>query len=205
MSIRSVLAEEEEQSKGPVYKRILYLIIIVAIATAVGLLLLRSQYGVNTQLLVYSNQIGNQVSEQYSLLIQQAIIEKDDKRLSQIISNLRNQPNILDAALFDKSGVIIVPFIDQKTYIETKIQNINRSSITFVVEINVEDSTVGYLNVQFDHKAIVESQNQIKEYYDFQSSVLMMLCFALGILVSRHYYLWKIKKKYHVKNKIENL
>jgi membrane protein len=185
-----------EQSPGKVYKRIVYLVLVLFVITTLATLFFNTQHSINQNLSGFSKGLGRDIAQQYSALVADSVANGDPEQAMMFVKSLVQQSHILSAKVFDKHGQAFVAEPQQQDFISLHQPPHSHQMLTFVQPVYDQEKLVGYLRIIFDHGKILEHQQQLNAVYGLQTQLLMVLSAIVAVLLTRKFYVWRIRRFY---------
>lgn len=185
-----------EQSPKRVYKRLFYLSLVLVVLTTLALLFLNTRSSVNQTLSDYSRNLGRDIAQQYSSLIAASVSLKNTDQTSLFVQSLVQQSHIMAAKVYDQHGQMLVASPEEQDLVSLNNTDEAQHYITFIQPINHDERLVGYLRIIFDHGKIQENQHQLDSVYVLQTQLLMLFSALVAVMITRKFYVWRIRKFY---------
>lgn len=193
-----------DQSTAKVYRRLVYLILIVGIAVTLAVLFVNTNQSVNQSLTQFSKSLGRDIAQQYGTLIAKPLADKTPEQADLYIASLVQQSHILSAKIFDKYGQGFIAKPESQDLIALYQAPQARDTLTFIQPIYYDERHVGYLRIIFDHGKIRENQAQLNSVYALQTQLLIILSAVVTFVLTRRFYIWR-QRKYFVRKKSKGM
>ncbi|XOV78450.1 MAG: AhpA/YtjB family protein [Aestuariibacter sp.] len=193
-----------EQSPGKVYRRLVYLALVLVVVTTLATLFINTNQSINQTLSSFSKGLGRDIAQQYSALLADSVATKNPEQATLFMQSLVQQSHILSAKVFDKYGQAFVAEPQQQDLVALHQSPQSRQKLTFIQPVNHDGNHVGYLRIIFDHGKIEEHQRQLNSVYVLQTQLLMVLSALITGLVIRKFYVWRLRR-FYVRKKHKNM
>lgn len=179
-------------SRYSIYKRIVFLIVSLAVITSC-LIMWYSNYGqIKFQLTKQADILGQTLTDQYAVLLEPYVSDKNKQRLEQVAQTLHNDPHVVSVAIYDQRGRTLINYPDQQSIVQMHLNSGTNTSLTYVDEITKDGQILGYLRLTLDESTVIKHQQNLKNTYFTQSQVFMIISLFVGVIVTRLFYKWKI-------------
>lgn len=185
-----------DQNPGKVYRRLVYLALVVIVLLTLAILLLNTHQAVNHTLSDYSKGLGRDIAQQYSALLAKPVNQQEPENADVFMQSLVQQSHILAASVFDRHGQLFVSHPKEQDFISLYQSQQAQQLLTFIQPIMHEGKQSGYLRIIFDHGNIQTHQEQLNSIYGLQTKLLMVLSALVAFLLTRKFYVWRLRRFY---------
>ena len=163
------------------FKRLIHTIIMAtAVALAVGLFLMYQQYQTHW-VDVQTAQPGTSISNQYSKILQPALVAQDTVQLARLITIALEEPAVISLSVFNAQGVYIAPL--------PRVDSVVALASSHVEKILDDNGKViGYLNVNIDTEVVLSSPLTLRQQLWLIISAVIVLALIVGVYITRGFY-----------------
>ncbi|UAA40078.1 hypothetical protein KIH87_06930 [Paraneptunicella aestuarii] len=180
-------------SRYSIYKRIALLILAILLS----LVCIYVWYTTYSQLNNYSNKQANELGRglvnQYQVILSDYLLKKNHSKMQLIIDAIVNDQHVLAATIFDAEGREVISNPADKHFLRLYANHVELVPLTFVSEITSEGQKLGYLRLILDGSLANGSIEQLNNAYLQRALVMMLLALLVGIILTRSFYLWRMK------------
>ncbi|MBB67431.1 MAG: hypothetical protein CMP19_07860 [Rickettsiales bacterium] len=170
------------------FKRLIHTIIMAtAVALAVGLFLMYQQYQTHW-VDVQTAQPGTSISNQYSKILQPALVAQDTVQLARLITIALEDPAVISLSVFNAQGVYIAPLprVDSVVALARERDVAPSSHVEKILDDN--GKVIGYLNVNIDTEVVLSSPLTLRQQLWLIISAVIVLALIVGVYITRGFY-----------------
>jgi|GEM_PF-4287616 len=184
----------------PTFKRVGLLILAIVVAIFAISVWLSSHLTLKSHYQTQSRTIGQELTRQYQTLLTEPLAQKQTERLSVMLGALVSDPHVLSASLFDRHGRKLLQQPETGDFIhfialhQTLHQADQHAPHTFVMPLEKDGKSLGYLRVLFTQDLAKESMQQLEWAFVSRALLIMLLALLTGIILTRAFYKWRIRK-----------
>ncbi len=118
-----------------------------------------------------------------------SIHDKNEKKLSELVSNLQKEPLILDASVYGLSGTLLASSkdampLDQLTGLNTPLAVASIGRRQLVEPLSYDNQLVGFIRITLEHGEITkETSNRLEQNINLIRSMLMVALLTGALLI----------------------
>ncbi len=176
-----------------IYKRIALLALSIFVSISCGYVWVTSHVALNNHYHSQANQLGSGLANQYQVILQRHLKEKNTDRMQLVVNTLVNDQFVLSASVFDQFGREVIAHPQSPKFRQLYTNTSVLTPLTFVSEIREDGKILGYLRLVMDGKLASSYVGQLEWAFLSRTLVIMLLALLTGIILTRSFYKWRMK------------
>lgn len=180
----------------PTFKRIGLLILTIVVGIFAISVWLSSHLTLTGYYQNQSRSIGQELTRQYQALLSEPLAQNNTTRLTEMLKTLVTDPHVLSASLFDEHGRKLQqqPEGDEFAHFVSLHHNDKLPPHTFVMPLQKNGETLGYIRVLFTQELTKDSMAQLEWVFVSRALLIMLVASLTGIIITRAFYKRRIRK-----------
>ncbi|BDX07209.1 hypothetical protein [Planctobacterium marinum] len=192
MALVEILTEQQRKKRG--WKRVFNLLLVASLLiVGVYLYVVEQHYQISKWHTWVDNR-GQQFTAQYSTILGDALAKQGTARLEPIISNISQQPGVIEVVLFSPDGLAI----NNDTWLTSQHLLYNHrdsSPQIYVEELWANEQLQGYLRITLNRQHLIQALMPVVQASYRPFIIAGVLLLILGMLAGRRFALWHYKNR----------
>ena len=189
MPLTEILSEDQKRRRA--WKRVQYLLAFLFLMVIALVAAREYQSGYMATHQSWIQNYGEKLINNYEPVLVDSLRENNVDKIDLLLDTLRNQPVVIETALFDASGNQLS---NQTAVPSTQLlaHYASSSPQLFVRELAADNVPLGYLRVTLDREFLLKQNHPISENKWQLVGLLSALCLVVGLLLGIRFARWRL-------------
>lgn len=192
MPIAEILSKDQKRKR--VWKRIQYLLSVLILVALLIFITNEYRSGYMSKHQDWIEGYGEQLINNYDSVLVASLKQEKQDSTNLILETLRSQPVVIEASLFDISGVPISIQSEMPTA-EILFHYSSSSPQLFVRELRSKDTNLGFLRVTIDRRFLLRQNAQISQSKWYLMAILSVISVLIGMSLGIRFANWRHSRK----------